>query len=129
MMGQNKDLHIPFSYVKKKHGIFTDRSIYVPPQDKPICSISPQIDLKTKNISQDKDFLLVSPMRSYPNKRQSSEEEMEGEFEVLIIFCNCNESITHLLFDCHHAKEIWKIVYLLATGLTPQRSISHMLEN
>ena len=43
-------------------------------------------------------------------------------------FCNCNESITHLLFNCHHAKEIWTIVYL-ATGLTPPRSISHMLEN
>ena len=35
---------------------------------------------------------------------------------------------THLLFDCHLAKEIWKIVYL-ATGLTPPRSISHMLGN
>ena len=35
---------------------------------------------------------------------------------------------THLLFDCHHAKEIWKIVYL-ATGLTPPKSISHMLGN
>ena len=30
-------------------------------------------------------------------------------------FCSYNESITHLLFDCHHAKEIWKMVYL-ATG-------------
>ena len=38
------------------------------------------------------------------------------------------ESITHLLFDCHHAKEVWRIVYL-ATGLTPPRSVSHMLEN
>ena len=35
---------------------------------------------------------------------------------------------THLLFDCHLAKEIWKIVYL-ATGLTPPKSISHMLGN
>ena len=43
-------------------------------------------------------------------------------------FCNCNESITHLLFDCHHAKEVWRIVYL-ATGLTPPRSVSHMLGN
>jgi len=43
-------------------------------------------------------------------------------------FYNCNESITHLLFDCHHAKEIWRIVYL-ATGLTPPRSVFHMLGN
>ena len=41
-------------------------------------------------------------------------------------FCNCDESITPLLFDCHYSKEIWKIVYL-ATELTPPRSISHML--
>ena len=40
--------------------------------------------------------------------------------------CNCNESITYLLFECYHAKEIWKIVYL-STGLTLPRSISHML--
>ena len=50
----------------------------------------------------------------------------KGSFKCC--FCNCNESITHLLFDCHHAKEIWRIVYL-ATGLTPPNSISHMLEN
>ena len=43
-------------------------------------------------------------------------------------FCNCNESITHLLFDCHHAKDILKIVYF-AIGLTPPRSIFHMLGN
>ena len=43
-------------------------------------------------------------------------------------FCNYNESITHLFFDCHHAKEVWRIVYL-ATGLTPPRSVSHMLGN
>ena len=51
---------------------------------------------------------------------------MEGKFEVLLL--NYNESITHLPFDCHHAKEIWRIVYL-ATGLTPPRLVSHMLEN
>ena len=46
-----------------KHGI------YVPPPDKSTCSLSPQIDLEIKNLSQDKDLLLVSPKRSYTNKR------------------------------------------------------------
>jgi hypothetical protein len=32
------------------------------------------------------------------------------------------------LFDCHHAKQIWRIVYL-ATGLTPPNPVSHMFGN
>ena len=51
---------------------------------------------------------------------------MKGSLKCCL--CNCNESITHLLFDCHRAKEIGKIVYL-ATGLTPPKYISHMLGN
>ena len=43
-------------------------------------------------------------------------------------FCNSNETIRHLFFDCHHAKSIWRIVHL-ATGLSPPISISHMLGN
>jgi hypothetical protein len=43
-------------------------------------------------------------------------------------FCNANETIKHLLFDCHHAKQIWRIVYL-ATGLSPPKSVSHMFGN
>jgi hypothetical protein len=43
-------------------------------------------------------------------------------------FCNANETIKHLLFDCHYAKQIWMIVYL-ATGLSPPKSVSHMFEN
>jgi hypothetical protein len=45
-----------------------------------------------------------------------------------VVFCNANETIKHLLFDCHHAKQIWRIIYL-ATGLSPPRSISHMFGN
>jgi hypothetical protein len=43
-------------------------------------------------------------------------------------FCNANETIKHLLFDCHHAKQIWRIVYL-ATGLSPPKTVSHMFGN
>jgi hypothetical protein len=43
-------------------------------------------------------------------------------------FYNANETIKHLLFDCHHAKQIWRIVYL-ATSLSPSKSISHMFGN
>jgi hypothetical protein len=43
-------------------------------------------------------------------------------------FCNANETIKHLLFDCHYDKQIWMIVYL-ATGLSPPKFVSHMFEN
>jgi hypothetical protein len=43
-------------------------------------------------------------------------------------FCDRNETIKLLFFDCQHAKVIWRIVYV-ATGLNPPRSINHMFRN
>ena len=43
-------------------------------------------------------------------------------------FCDLNETIQHLLFDCQHAKTIWRVVYV-ATGLTPLKSITHVFRN
>ena len=48
-------------------GIFTVRSMYLHEMNQH--APFRHIDLETKNPSQDKDFLLVSPKRSYPNKR------------------------------------------------------------
>jgi hypothetical protein len=43
-------------------------------------------------------------------------------------FCDLKETIQHLFFDCQHAKTIWRVVHV-ATGLTPPKSITHMLRN
>ena len=43
-------------------------------------------------------------------------------------FCDLNETIQHLFFDCQHAKIIWRVVQV-ATGLTPPKSMTHMLRN
>jgi hypothetical protein len=43
-------------------------------------------------------------------------------------FCYANETIKHWLFNCHHAKQIWRIVYL-ATGLPPPKSVFYMFGN
>jgi hypothetical protein len=43
-------------------------------------------------------------------------------------FCYQNETIKHLSLNCHHAKIIWRVVNI-ATGLTPPKSVSHMLGN
>jgi len=40
-------------------------------------------------------------------------------------FCDSQETIKHLFFDCQYAKTIWNIVHI-ATGLTPPRLTSHM---
>ena len=37
-------------------------------------------------------------------------------------------AIEHLFFDCQHAKVIWSTVQV-ATGLTPPKSVTHMLRN
>ena len=41
---------------------------------------------------------------------------------------HCNKTIKHLFFNCQHAKVIWRAVQV-ATGLTPPRSVTHMLGN
>ena len=40
-------------------------------------------------------------------------------------YCNSNETIQHLFFDCPHAKVIWRVVQV-ATGISQPRSLAHM---
>ena len=40
-------------------------------------------------------------------------------------FCNCNETIQHLFFDCHRAKNFRRVV-ALATSIPPPSSVVHM---
>jgi hypothetical protein len=54
-------------------------------------------------------------------KRNSSESKK-------CCFCDLNETIQHLFFGCQHAKTIWRVVQV-AAGLTPPKSIAHMLRN
>ncbi|WVZ96532.1 hypothetical protein U9M48_042161 [Paspalum notatum var. saurae] len=41
-------------------------------------------------------------------------------------FCDSNETIEYLFFECQHAKNFWSIVHI-AIGLTPPNSASHLL--
>jgi len=41
-------------------------------------------------------------------------------------FCNNNETIQHLFFDCHVAKFVWNAVFF-TFGLQPPSSVSHLL--
>lgn len=42
--------------------------------------------------------------------------------------CDSNETIKHIFFECQHAKTIQRVVNI-ATGLTQEKSITHMLSN
>jgi len=114
-----------FRWNLHKYGVFTIRSMYLhkinehaPFRHKLIWKL--KIPLKIKI------FFWFLQRGVILTKDNLARKNWKGSLKCC--FCNCNESITHLLFDCHHTKEIWKIVYL-ATGLTPPRSISHMLGN
>ena len=114
-----------FRWNLHKYGVFTVRSMYLhkinqnaPFRHKLIWKL--KIPLKIKI------FFWFLQRGVILTKDNLARKNWKGSLKCC--FCNCNESITHLLFDCHHAKEIWKIVYL-ATGLAPPRSISHMLGN
>jgi hypothetical protein len=39
--------------------------------------------------------------------------------------CNPNEIVQHLFMDCHNARMVWRMIYLV-TGLTQPKSIRHM---
>jgi hypothetical protein len=41
------------------------------------------------------------------------------------VYCNCNETIQHLFFQCEFARFIWRIVELVS-GLKPPQSVSHL---
>jgi hypothetical protein len=43
-------------------------------------------------------------------------------------FCNRNESIHHLFFDCYIAKNIWRIIYL-ALKIEMPVNINHIIES
>ena len=108
------------------YGIFTVRSMYLHKmnQHAPFCH---KLIWKLKIPLKIKIFLcFFFQKRVILTKDNLARKNWKGSLKCC--FCNCNESITHLLFYCHHAKEIWKIVYL-AIGLTPPRSIFHMLGN
>jgi hypothetical protein len=52
----------------------------------------------------------------------------DGKGSQKCCFYNINETIKHLFFGCHHAKQIWRIIYF-ATGLSQPKSVFHMLGN
>jgi hypothetical protein len=44
-----------------------------------------------------------------------------------MLFCDHN-TIKHIFFYCHHGKIIWRVVSI-SIGLTPPKSVSHILGN
>jgi hypothetical protein len=43
-------------------------------------------------------------------------------------FCNQNESIQHLFFDCYLAKTVWRIIYF-ALKINQPVNINHIIED
>ena len=44
------------------------------------------------------------------------------------VFCDRNETIQHLFFNCHFANDMWWLIYC-CFGLRPPRSLSHVFGN
>jgi hypothetical protein len=45
---------------------------------------------------------------------------------VKCCLCNSSETIQHLFFDCHLARNIWNLVFI-TFGIQPPTSVSHLL--
>ena len=112
-----------FTWNLHRHDHFTVRSMYeflinqgTPFGNKFIWKL--KIPLKIKN------FIWYLQRGAILTKDNLAKRNWTGSTKCC--FCNCNETIKHLFFDCQHAKIIWHIVHI-ATGLTPPKSISHML--
>ena len=114
-----------FSWNLHKYGVFTVRSMYLHKINQHAL-FRHKLIWKLKIPLKIKIFFWFLQRGVILTKDNLARKNWKGSLKCC--FYNCDESITHLLFDCHHAKEIWKIVYL-ATGLTPPKYISHMLGN
>ena len=80
--------------------------------------------MEAEDSFKNKDFLLVPSTRCYLTKDNLAKRNWSGSKKCC--FCDLNETIQHLFFDCQHAKTIWRVVH---AGLTPPKSITHMLRN
>ena len=80
--------------------------------------------MEAENSTKNKNFLLVPSTMCYLTKDNLAKRNWSESKKCC--FCDLNETIQHLFFDCQHAKTIWRVVHV-ATGLTPPKSISHML--
>ena len=107
-------------------GIFTVRSMYLHEmnQHAPFCH---KLIWKLKIPLKIKIFFWYLQRGVILTKDNLLRKNWKGSLKCC--FCNCNESITHLLFDCHHAKEVWRIVYLAIYRVNPIKIDFHMLGN
>ena len=72
---------------------------------------------------ENKFFPLVSPKGVILTKDSLINRNWKGSQKCC--FYDCNKTIKYLFFNCHHAKTVWRTIYI-ATGLTPPSSVSHM---
>ena len=92
-----------FRWNLNKYGIFTVGSIYLHKmnQHTPFCH---KLIWKLKISLKIKIFFWYLQRGVILTKDNLVRKNWKGSLKCC--FCNCNESITHLIFDCHHAKEI-----------------------
>jgi len=114
-----------FTWDLHRHGNFTVRSMYqyLMNQETPFVNKflwNLKIPLKIKN------FLWYLQQGVILTKDNLAKKNWSGSKKCC--FCDLNETIQHLFFDCQHAKIIWRVVQV-ATGLTPPKSMTHMLRN
>ena len=110
-----------FNWGLNKTGVFTVRSMYKHLVNNGI-KVSQEI-WKTKIPLKTKIFMWYVKRGVLLTKDNLARRNWNGYQGCC--FCNSNESIQHLFFDCHLAKFIWRIVFM-TLGLSPPRNIAHL---
>ena len=80
--------------------------------------------IENKSSPQNQNIFVVLKEGSNANKRYLMKRKWKGPPKCC--FCNSNEIIQHLFFECYLAKFVWRVMHI-TFNIQPPTSISNML--
>jgi len=114
-----------FIWLPLKSGLFSVKSMYVKLLDQNVLPI-PRFHWKVKIPLKIKVFLWFMHKGVTLTKDNLAKKNWKGSMKCC--YCNYDESIQHLFFQCDFAKFIWRIIEV-AFGLTVPQNVTHIFGN
>jgi hypothetical protein len=98
-------------------------SLNIPLSYEPRGLVQTQNNLEIESALKIKILLWYVQLRDILTKDNLFKMNWKGS--QMCFLCNSNETIDHILFHCHHAKNIWRVVQIV-TALKALILVEHM---
>ena len=82
--------------------------------------------MENKSVTQDKKKIFLWYLKRGVTLTEDNLIKRNWKGCAKCCFCNSNETIQHLFFDCHVARFIWNMIYVLF-GIQPPTIVSNLL--